>query len=135
MTEGSKNYLVLAALFIAVLVFGIPSAWTQDQTMPSAPKPTVPEFFTITGQFTRIAYNNEGFATLGYRTTQQSIGGDWMLLDVGFTLIEGTKDYVLKREHIKLKTPDGTSIPLATRAEFNQAGDHESGRNLMSDAG
>lgn len=117
-----NQILVLTALIMASLVLGIPAAWTQEQSMPAAPQPTVPELFTITGQFTRLAYNNEGFATLGYRTAQGSVGGDWILLDAGFTLLKGTQDYSLKREHISLKIPNGTVLPLATRAEFNKAG-------------
>jgi hypothetical protein len=103
-------------------LFWITQLWAQEQTMPTAPKPTVPEMFTIEGQFVRVAYNNEGYATLGYRTAQGSVGEDWVLLNVGITLRDGTKDYKLTREHITLKTPDGSSIPLATRKEYNAAG-------------
>lgn len=119
---GYKKFLVLAALMTAVLAFGLSVAWTQEQSMPAAPQPTVPEMFTIMGQFSRIAYNNEGFATVGYRTAQGSVGGEWILLDAGITLVKGTKDFVLKREGITMKIPDGKVVPLATRAEFNKAG-------------
>jgi hypothetical protein len=114
------NRKLVLSVFIVFLAIG--GAWAQEQTLPSKPQPTVPEIFTIEGQFVRVAYNQEGFATLGYRTSQYSIGSDWILLNVGITLREGAKDQELKRESISLKIPDGTVIPLATRAEFNKAG-------------
>jgi hypothetical protein len=103
-----------------VLAFGIHSARGQ-QTVP-IPQPTVPEVFTMQGEFVRIAYNNEGFATLGYRAVQQAVGEEWVLLETGITVRKGVEDYTLKREHLSLKIPDGTIIPLATVKEFNQAG-------------
>jgi hypothetical protein len=105
----------------ATLLGGVPLLFSQQQTI-SAPKPDVPEVFTLMGQFVRVAYNNEGYATLGYRAVQQSIGGEWILLRTGFTLRKNQPGYVLKREHLSLKIPDGTVVPLATQQEFNKAG-------------
>jgi hypothetical protein len=82
------------------------------------PKPTVPEVFTLEGQFVRVAYNNEGYAVLGYRYAQQEAGEEWMLLDVGLTVRPGVKDYTVRRPNFTLKTPDGKVIPLPTQAEF-----------------
>ena len=87
----------------------------------TAPQPTVPEIFTLEGEFVRIAYNNEGFVTLGYRLANDSVGQDWMLLEVGITLRRPTKAYTLKRQAISLKTPDGTTIPLATQKQYAEA--------------
>lgn len=125
----AKNKIVLAmlTLLVCVLACGIPVALAQ-QSMPAAPQPTVPELFTIEGQFVRVAYNNEGFATLGYRTAQGSVGGDWILLDVGITQLKGTADYTLKRDNLTLKIPDGSTVALATQADFNKAGNC---RNLV----
>jgi hypothetical protein len=112
-----------------VLLCGTPVAFGQ-QTVPTVqpPQPTVPEAFTILGQFVRVANNNEGFATLGYRTAQDSIGQDWVLLDVGFTVLKGTENFTLKRENLTLKTPDGSTILLASVQDFKKAG---SCRNLV----
>lgn len=90
------------------------------QTTVTPPKPTVPEVFTLMGQYVRVAYNNEGFATLGYRAAQGSVGEEWLMLETGFT-VRTSKDYTLKREHVSLKTPDGASIPLATQKEYAAA--------------
>ena len=84
----------------------------------TAPKPDVPQLMTLQGEFVRMAYNNEGYAVLGYRMVQNEVGKNWVLLNVGITLQEGQKDYTLKREHLTLKTPDGTIVPLATQQEY-----------------
>jgi hypothetical protein len=83
------------------------------------PQPTVPEIFTLQGQYVRIAYNNEGFATLGYRMAQDQIGKEWMLLLVGITLRKPAPDYRLTREGLSITTPDGKTIPLATQKEYS----------------
>ena len=85
------------------------------------PQPTVPEVFTLQGQFVRIAYNNEGFVTLGYRLANDSVGDEWMYLQVGMTLMPGVKGQTLKREAISVKTPDGTVVLLATQQEYAAA--------------
>ena len=74
---------VRVVMFVALvaLVAGVVSA--QDIKKPD---PTVPEIFTLTGEFVRVAYNNEGYATLGYRIANESVAEDWMLLEVGATL-------------------------------------------------
>lgn len=85
------------------------------------PQPTVPEVFTLQGEFVRLAYGEEGFVTLGYRTANASQGEDWMLLEVGLTVRKGAKDQTLKREAFSIKTPDGTVVPLATQKEYAEA--------------
>lgn len=84
----------------------------------TAPKPIVPVVFTLEGEFVRIAYNNEGYVSLGYRTANYSIGQEWVLLEMGATLRKGAKDYVLKRGDISIQTPDGKTVPLATQKEY-----------------
>lgn len=82
------------------------------------PKADVPQLMTLQGEFVRMAYNNEGYAVLGYRMVQNELGNPWVLLNVGITLRDGAKDYTMKREHLTLKTPDGKVIPLATQQEY-----------------
>lgn len=106
---------------ITLLLCSVPLIFSQQQTVP-VPQPDVPEMFTLMGQFVRVAYNNEGYATLGYRAVQQSVGGDWILLRTGITLRKDQPGYVLKREHLSVKIPNGTVVPLATQQDFNKAG-------------
>jgi hypothetical protein len=104
---------------VLLLVGGVP-AGAQQEVVP--PKPTVPEIFTLMGQFVRVAYNNQGFVTLGYQIAQRSVGEEWLMLEVGLTMRSPSKDYTLKREHFTLKTPDGSVIPLATQGDYAKAG-------------
>ena len=116
-----KCTLAAMAVLMFVAMSGGPLAARAQEPSFTPPEPTVPELFTALGSYVRVAYNNEGFATLGYRIVQNSIGQEWVLLETGITVNEGTKAYRLKREHLTLKTPEGNTIPLATQKEFQQA--------------
>ena len=115
MKEKSVRVVVLVAL--VALCAGAIGA--QDMKKPD---PTVPEIFTLTGEFVRVAYNNEGYVTLGYRTANASVAEEWMLLDVGVTLRKGNKNQNMKRDAFSLILPDGSTIPMATQKEYNEAG-------------
>jgi hypothetical protein len=117
----SRDRFVVIGIVLLALAVGAGPALAQTPQV-TAPKPTVPEIFTLMGQYVRIAYNNQGFATLGYRAAQESIGEEWMLLEVGLTMRSPAKDFTLKREHLSVKTPDGTTIPLATQKQYAEAG-------------
>ena len=81
------------------------------------PQPGVPQIMTMEGKFVRAAYNNEGYVILGYQATNRSVGEEWMLLEVGMTVLDKTPDYTLTRDAFSLETPDGKTIPLATVTE------------------
>jgi hypothetical protein len=85
------------------------------------PKPGVPEIMTLEGRYIRAAYNNEGYAILGYRMANLSVGEPWMLLEVGFSLRDGVKDFELKRDALSLETPDGKTVPLPSNTEYQNA--------------
>ncbi|MFV2071793.1 MAG: hypothetical protein ACC742_03965 [Thermoanaerobaculales bacterium] len=109
------------AIGALLLGIGTPAA-TAEEPKVEVPQPTVPGLFTIQGQFTRIAYNNEGWVTLGYRVANDSQDQDWLMLDVGLSLRKPTKNQKLTRENFTLKMPDGSTVPLATQSEFKEAG-------------
>ena len=113
---GRRTAVAAAALLVLVVMGGAPAGAQTPQYTP--PKPTVPEIFSLEGEWVRIAYNNEGFVSLGYRMAQEQIGQEWMLLEVGVTLRKPTKDFKLNRTGISIKTPDGKTIPLATQQEY-----------------
>ena len=109
---------------VALLCLGLHGA--VDAATPEAPKikipePGVPQIMTLEGRFIRAAYNNEGYAILGYRVANQSVGEPWILLEVGFALRDGVPDYVMKRDALSLETPDGKTIPLPTVVEYREA--------------
>jgi hypothetical protein len=116
--QGRRLAEAIAPLFLVILVGGGAASGQVPKVTP--PQPTVPEIFTLQGQYVRIAYNNEGFASLGYRMAQEEIGKEWMLLEMGITLRKPTPDYRLKREDISITTPDGKTIPLATQMEYSE---------------
>src|SRR5262245_18246648 len=60
----------------------------------------VPQIMTLEGKFVRVAYNNEGYAILGYQIANRTVGEEWVMLDVGIALMEGVPSYTLKREAV-----------------------------------
>jgi hypothetical protein len=120
----AKNALLL-------LVVGLAAAWplaiqgdVRSQEKPPVqvqiPKPGVPEIMTMEGKFVRAAYNNEGYVIIGYQLANRSIGEEWMLLEVGVTVLDRTPDYRLKREAFSLELPDGKTLPLPTVSEHRE---------------
>jgi hypothetical protein len=76
---------------------------------------------TLEGRYVRVAHNNEGYAVLGYKLANLSVGEPWMLLEVGFALREGVPDYDLTRDAVSLTTPDGKTVPLPSTEEYRRA--------------
>jgi hypothetical protein len=97
-------------------------AGAADEPKPQVkiPQPGVPQIMTLEGRYVRVAYNNEGYAVLGYWAANLSVGEPWMLLDFGIALRDGQPDYVLKREDLSLTTPDGKTLPLPTLEEYRK---------------
>jgi len=88
-----------------------------QQEAVKIPQPGVPQIMTLQANFVRVAYNNEGYVILGYQIANRTVGDEWVMLDVGITLMERTPNYRLKREAVSLDTPDGT-LPLPTIDEY-----------------
>ena len=115
---------ILLVVGVALLIAGLtaPVVLAKEEVKIEIPQPTVPENFTAGGQFTRIAYNNEGWATLGYRIANGSQGKDWLLLEVGVTVIKPSPNQTMTRDSFAVKVPDGSMVPLASQQEFGAAG-------------
>ena len=115
--------LVTAGLLaLCPLVAPIAAQDKKDKQAPkiNVPDPGVPEIATIEGAYVRAAYNNEGYVILGYRTANQSVGDEWMLLEMGTTVLDGVSNQKLVREDVSLDTPDGAKIPLPTVEEYRK---------------
>jgi len=115
---NEKRLLSLAAV-------GLMSTWplaapAQEPPKVQIPQPGVSQIMTMEGRYVRAAYNNEGYAILGYKLANLSVGEKWMLLEVGFALREGMPDYDLTRGAVSLETPDGKTTPLPTIEEFRK---------------
>jgi hypothetical protein len=94
------------------------AAAAQEPPKVKIPEPGVPQIMTMEGRYVRAAYNNEGYAILGYKLANLSVGEEWMLLEVGITLRAGVPNYELKRDAVSLELPDGKTIPLASNKEY-----------------
>lgn len=118
----SQHIAAAMILFLLTMSSGIALAQkTEALDKLEKPDPLVPEIFTIQGEFVRMAYNTEGFATLGYRTANNSVDEQWMLLELGLTLVDPTDDQPFKRDQISLQLPDGSTQAMATQEQFNKA--------------
>jgi hypothetical protein len=109
-------------LLVAVALTGlvsVPASSQQQQPTVQIPQPGVPQIMTLEAKFVRVAYNNEGYVILGYQIANRTVGDEWIMLDVGLTLMEKVDDYKLTRQAISLDTPDGT-LPLPSIAEYRQ---------------
>jgi hypothetical protein len=115
MHSVSRIFAVVALGALA----SVPVSSQQPASGTQIPQPGVPEIMTIEGNFVRVAYNNEGYVILGYQIANRTVGDEWIMLDVGITLMQRVRDYTLKREAITLDTPDGT-LPLPSIAEYRQ---------------
>ena len=71
--------LIAGAMLAAQAVMAQETLKAQGQEV-EVPVPTEPGLFTMKGEVARIAYNNEGWVTMGYRTANDSQGQEWMLL-------------------------------------------------------
>ena len=114
-----KRLLSLAA--VGFLSLGAVAALAQEPPKVQIPEPGVPQIMTMEGRYVRAAYNNEGYAILGYKLANLSVGEEWMLLEVGFALRDGVPDYDLTGKELSLETPDGKTIPLPTIEEYRKA--------------
>jgi hypothetical protein len=116
----------LSAVFLVGLTCLWPSAIRGDGQDPQPPvvqipQPGVPQIMTMEARFVRAAYNNEGYVILGYQLVNRSIGEEWMLLEVGLTVLDRTPDYTLTRDALSLETPDGKTLPLPSVKEHREA--------------
>jgi hypothetical protein len=117
MTIRRSMSAALGALAV-MLVVSLVSASGQQPTV-QIPNAGVPEIMTIEAMFVRVAYNNEAYAILGYQIANRTVGSEWIMLDVGFTLMQKVKDYTLKRDAVSLDTPDG-HLPLPSITEYRE---------------
>ncbi|MBP7588247.1 MAG: hypothetical protein KBA72_09865 [Thermoanaerobaculia bacterium] len=110
------------ALWTSLALVAPAPSQAQSPAVVKVPEAGVPETRTLHGKFVRAASNNEGYVILGYQPANRSIGSEWMLLEVGMTVLDKTPNYTLTRDAISLETPDGKTVPLATVNEQRAGG-------------
>ncbi|RLB67350.1 MAG: hypothetical protein DRH08_03890 [Deltaproteobacteria bacterium] len=119
-TRRASTLGFLMIITLTVMIGGSSVALAQLEGIEK-PKLTEPGVFTLQGEFVRMAYNGEGFVTLGYRTANSSVGDEWLLLEMGITLRNKVKEQTLTREDLTILTPSGKTIPLAPQKDFSAA--------------
>jgi hypothetical protein len=77
-----RDPLILVVAGVASLCTVLAAGPQTQKPAVQVPQPGVPQIMTIEGAFVRAAYNNEGYAILGYRVANQSVGEEWMLIDI-----------------------------------------------------
>ena len=120
-SEGAMRVgrAVSVCFAVAICALAVRGQAENQQPTVQIPQPGVPQIMTLEGKFVRVAYNNEAYAILGYQIANRTVGQDWIMLDVGMTLMERVSNYKLKREAVSLDTPDGT-LPLPSIEEYRQ---------------
>ena len=124
MSSGSRviqlprRQTAVVTILLAIALAVAPVMAADEPLKVTAPLPTVAEVFTLLGEFVRVAYTNEGYATMGYRLAQDQVGKEWMMLLVGVTLRKPTAEQKLERTDFTVTTPDGAVVPLATQKEY-----------------
>lgn len=111
------------ALAVALLLPTAPSLLAQEKEKPvvAIPQAGVPQIMTIEGTFVRAAYNNEGYVILGYQLANRSIGEEWLLLEVGMTVLDRTPNYTMTPANFSLTVPGGQAITLPSVEEYRKA--------------
>ena len=97
MHEKKSDFLVrtAAAVLLCAGAVAVAGVYAQEPAKPQVkiPEPGVPQIMTMEGRYVRAAYNNEGYAILGYKLANLSVGEEWMLLEFGIALRDGVQDY------------------------------------------
>ena len=116
----SRSFAALVAVLLPLSTASPLLAQEKQKPVVAIPQAGVPQVMTIEGNFVRAAYNNEGYVILGYQLANRSIGEEWMLLEVGMTVLDGTPNYTITPAHFSLTLPDGQSIPLPSVEEYRK---------------
>ena len=121
MRTGSLMSLALVGLISVGPTAASHDAQEQQKPTVKIPQAGVPQIMTLEGTYVRAAYNNEGYAIIGYRLANLSLGEEWMLIEFGTTLRDGVPDFTMKRDALSLETPDGKTIPLPSVDDYRNA--------------
>jgi hypothetical protein len=105
--------IALFSTFTAVLLITALPAGAQDEEGKKK------VYFVPRGEYVRQLISEEAVINVGYRTANESVGKNWMLLELGLAVLPGHNQNI-SRDAFTLETPDGSKIRLATQAEVNK---------------
>ena len=109
--SNRKCWSALLIALITITSAGVSLAEEETRT-------AVRSRMEMKGTYIRVVYNTEAWVVLGFQPANFFVGEDWMLLDVGITLLQEEESQDLERGEIKLLTPEGSVIALATLEEY-----------------
>ena len=111
MAPGSAGWRTVAAVACILVATGCA---TSSLTSPDT---AVVEQL---GQAVVRAGSGDLWAVVDYRYAAQSLGSEWLIVEVAVTAADGRR-FRLGRSDIFLRTPSGARIPLPSQAEFSLA--------------
>ena len=117
----SRSLALIASVLLPLSAAPPLLAQEKEKPVVAIPQAGVPQIMTIEGTFVRAAYNNEGYVILGYQLANRSIGEEWLLLEVGMTVLDRTPNYTIRPADFSLTIPGGQSIPLPSVEEYRKA--------------
>jgi len=86
----------------------------------SSAQPTEDPGIDRHGRYIVMNKGPEAEVAVGYRYATNNLGSQWLLLEMAVTSPPGQTARII-RENISVTTPTGSTIPLATQSEFNEA--------------
>ena len=117
----SRTLAIVASMLLPLSAASPLLAQDKQKPVVAIPQAGVPEIMTIEGTFVRAAYNNEGYVILGYQLANRSIGEEWLLLEVGMTVMDRVPNYTITPKEFSLTVPGGQSVPLPSVEEYRKA--------------
>jgi len=108
-TIDAKCFLTLGLVVLTAIAF----------TGCSSAQPTDDPGVDRMGQYILMNKGPEAEVVIGYRHAENSLGSEWLLLEVAMTSPPNQTARIL-RENVSVRTPAGMTIPLASQREFTQ---------------
>lgn len=109
----SKELRTTTALaFAALTVAGLAAC--------SSAQPTGDPGVDRVGRYLLMSKGPEAEVVIGYRNAQNTLGSEWLMLEVAVTSPTG-QTATIRRDQVSVRTPNGTTVPLATQREFTEA--------------
>jgi hypothetical protein len=109
------NHSTLRLILIVVVAVAATAANVACTTATPTDTPGIDEL----GRFILRQEGPEVDAVLGYRFAANSIGSDWLLLEVNLSSPRQQSAEIM-REDVWVRTPDGTKVPLASQKLFGE---------------
>ena len=116
-----SHFQLVLGVAAAVLFVGLSGQVAAEEQSSSAKSPEqAGEEVWVEGTYVRVAANNEGWVVVGYRIANESVGQEYMVIEVGMTVMKDSVSQEITRNDIKLVTPDHKVISLPTQEEYEK---------------